>query len=140
MANRAIFREAALERLSTPARLDAGLTVVGSAGWALIAGLVLLIVGGLAWSCLLVVPVTVRGEGILLNPGGVLEVTSGSQGRVLKFHAEIGDVAAGHKAGRCNETEITLFKSVGNAVQDAAIAARVLERADVLGLGMEARM
>ncbi len=56
------------------------------------------------------------------------------------IHAEIGDVAAGHKAGRCNETEITLFKSVGNAVQDAAIAARVLERADALGLGMEARM
>ncbi|WP_407048087.1 NHLP bacteriocin system secretion protein [Methyloraptor flagellatus] len=91
MSNPSIFREAALERLSTPERLDAGLTVVGSAGWALIWGFVILIGGGLIWSALLVVPVTVRGEGILLNPGGVLEVTSGSQGRVHKFHVEIGD-------------------------------------------------
>ena len=91
MSNPSIFREAALERLSTPERLDAGLTVVGSAGWALIWGLVILVVGGLLWSALLVVPVTVRGDGILLNPGGVLEVTSGSQGRVRQFRVEIGD-------------------------------------------------
>ena len=56
------------------------------------------------------------------------------------IHAEIGDIAAGNKAGRHNETEITLFKSVGNAVQDAAIAAQVLDRADTLGLGTEVRM
>jgi ornithine cyclodeaminase/alanine dehydrogenase-like protein (mu-crystallin family) len=38
------------------------------------------------------------------------------------IYAEIGEIAAGHKPGRENETEITFFKSVGNAVQDAAIA------------------
>src|SRR4051812_3770720 len=92
MAKNAIFREAALERLSTPDRLDAGLTVVGSAGWALIWGLVLLIGGGVIWASLVIVPVTVKGDGILLSPGGVLDVTSGSQGRVRKFVAQIGDV------------------------------------------------
>ena len=91
MANNSIFREASLERLSTPERLDAGLAVVGTAGWALVWGLALLIVGGLVWACLVIVPVTVKGDGILLAPGGVLEVTSGSQGRVRKFVAQIGD-------------------------------------------------
>jgi HlyD family secretion protein len=92
MSQNAIFREAALERLSTPDRLDAGLTVVNSASWVLIWGMIALVVGGVIWACVLIVPVTVKGEGILLSPGGVLDVTSGSQGRVLKFVAHVGDI------------------------------------------------
>ena len=38
------------------------------------------------------------------------------------IYAEIGEIAANFKNGRENENEITFFKSVGNAVQDAAIA------------------
>ena len=86
-----LLREASLERLSTPERLDAGLAVVGTAGWALIWGLALLIVGGLVWACVVIVPVTVKGDGILLSPGGVLDVTTGSAGRVRQFVAQIGD-------------------------------------------------
>jgi ornithine cyclodeaminase/alanine dehydrogenase-like protein (mu-crystallin family) len=64
------------------------------------------------------------------------------QGLITPDHiyAEIGEIAAGHKPGRCSDTEITLFKSVGNAIQDAAVASRVLERADMLGLGTEVWM
>lgn len=43
--------------------------------------------------------------------------------------AEIGEVAAGIKPGRTSAEEITFFKSVGNAVQDAAFAGRVVELA-----------
>jgi HlyD family secretion protein len=86
-----IFREAALERLSTPERLDQGLTVVGSASWALLGGLAALIIGGLIWAVLVVVPVTVKSEGILLSPGGVLDVTSDSPGRVTQFLVQTGD-------------------------------------------------
>ncbi len=92
MAGNSIFREAALDRLSTPERLDQGLTVVGSVSWAILAGLTALVVGGLIWSVLVVVPVTVRGEGILLSPGGVLDVTSDSPGRVTRFLVQAGDV------------------------------------------------
>jgi HlyD family secretion protein len=91
MASNSIFRETALERLSTPERLDQGLTVVGSASWALLAGLTTLVVGGLIWSVLVVVPVTVKGEGILLSPGGVLDVTSDSPGRVTQFLVQTGE-------------------------------------------------
>ena len=51
--------------------------------------------------------------------------------------AEIGEVVAGTAAGRTDETELTIFKSVGNAVQDMAVAGVVLEEARKLGLGME---
>lgn len=53
------------------------------------------------------------------------------------IHAELGEIAAGRKPGRQSDREITLFKSVGNAVQDAAAASRVLENAGKMGLGRE---
>lgn len=40
--------------------------------------------------------------------------------------AELGEVAAGLRSGRVSREEITFFKSVGNAVQDAAVAALVV--------------
>jgi ornithine cyclodeaminase len=39
--------------------------------------------------------------------------------------------------GRTSADEITLFKSVGNAVQDLAVAALALQQANTLGLGVE---
>ncbi len=50
--------------------------------------------------------------------------------------AEIGEVAAGLVPGRTTEEEITFFKSVGNAVQDVAVAQRVLEAAEREGRGV----
>lgn len=42
------------------------------------------------------------------------------------IQAELGEILDGTKKGRTNATEITVFKSVGNAVQDLAIAAYLL--------------
>jgi alanine dehydrogenase len=52
------------------------------------------------------------------------------------IHAEIGEIVAGHKAGRTSPDEITFFKSVGLAVQDVAVARLIVERASVAGVGM----
>lgn len=49
---------------------------------------------------------------------------------------EIGLIAAGQAPGRQSREEITLFKSVGNAVQDIAVAALAVRRAVERGLGM----
>ncbi|MBI4500441.1 MAG: ornithine cyclodeaminase [Gemmatimonadetes bacterium] len=42
---------------------------------------------------------------------------------------ELGEIVNGTKPGRTSETEITFFKSVGVAVQDVAVARRVLSSA-----------
>lgn len=42
------------------------------------------------------------------------------------IHAELGEVASGAKAGRTDANQITVFKSVGNAIQDLAMAAFLL--------------
>ena len=49
--------------------------------------------------------------------------------------AEIGEIVNGDKQGRQSDDEITFFKSVGVAVQDAVAAAAVLSEAEAKGLG-----
>jgi ornithine cyclodeaminase/alanine dehydrogenase-like protein (mu-crystallin family) len=49
--------------------------------------------------------------------------------------AEIGEVLAGSRPGRTDDAELTIFKSVGNAVQDLAVAGVILEEARRLELG-----
>ncbi len=52
------------------------------------------------------------------------------------FYAELGDLVTGKKAGRTGDREITLFKSNGIAVQDAAAAKLVYEKAVAAGIGV----
>jgi ornithine cyclodeaminase/alanine dehydrogenase-like protein (mu-crystallin family) len=48
---------------------------------------------------------------------------------------ELGDVLTGKVAGRQLRTDITLFKSVGMAMEDAVVAARVYSLARERGVG-----
>jgi ornithine cyclodeaminase/alanine dehydrogenase-like protein (mu-crystallin family) len=51
------------------------------------------------------------------------------------IHAEIGEVLAGTKAGRSGASEVTLYKSVGIAIQDVAAANLVYRKALEQGVG-----
>lgn len=51
--------------------------------------------------------------------------------------AELGELVLGRKPGRISEREITLFKSVGVAIQDAVAAQSALENARRLKLGTD---
>lgn len=53
------------------------------------------------------------------------------------IYAEIGEIAGGKKPGRERDDEITYFKSVGNAVQDASIARAVYDAAQKNNWGVE---
>jgi len=53
-----------------------------------------------------------------------------------EIEAELGEIVNGLKPGRRSDAEITFFKSVGVAVQDAAAAAAVLAEAEAKGLGI----
>ena len=48
---------------------------------------------------------------------------------------ELGAIVNGMSPGRISPTQITLFKSVGNAVQDIAVARRAFDRARERGMG-----
>ena len=51
------------------------------------------------------------------------------------FSTELGQIVLGLKPGRTAADEITLFKSVGVAIQDLCAASRALANARRLGLG-----
>ena len=53
------------------------------------------------------------------------------------IRAELGEIVSGEKPGRPSPQSLTLFKSVGVAIQDLAAAMRVLAVGASLGLGTE---
>jgi len=53
------------------------------------------------------------------------------------FYAELGEVITGKKPGRTSKEEITLFKSNGLAIQDAATAKLVYDKAREQSVGTE---
>lgn len=56
------------------------------------------------------------------------------------IYAELGEIVNGHRPGRETADEITLFKSVGIAAQDAAAAGAALAEAEARGLGTVVEM
>jgi alanine dehydrogenase len=54
-----------------------------------------------------------------------------------RMHAELGELVTGKRPARGSQAQITLYKSVGVAVQDAAAAALVLEAARRQEVGRE---
>jgi alanine dehydrogenase len=58
-------------------------------------------------------------------------------GKITKdhVHAELGELVNKTKSGRANDAQLTLYKSVGVAVEDAAATALVLRLAEERGVG-----
>jgi ornithine cyclodeaminase/alanine dehydrogenase len=53
------------------------------------------------------------------------------------IHAELGEIVSGQRPARTSADQITLFKSNGLAIQDAATALLVYQKAREAGLGVE---
>lgn len=81
---------------------------------------------------------TLRGARVFVDQREPALAEAGElQGMRPEDVVEIGDVIAGRAPGRRDRRERTVFKSVGNAVQDLVVASRVHDRAVELGLGEE---
>jgi alanine dehydrogenase len=57
-----------------------------------------------------------------------------------QIHAELGEIILGRRVGRQSPSEVTLFKSVGVAVQDGVAADVTVKRAREMGLGQEVEL
>jgi alanine dehydrogenase len=82
--------------------------------------------------------VFVEWRGAVTNapPAGAHEL----QGLDPETVTEVGEVLAGTSPGRTTETEITIYKSTGHAVEDAAAARLVLARARQAGVGQTVKL
>ena len=74
-------------------------------------------------------------EAIMAECGDVLLAIEEKSISPSAIHAEIGEILAGVKPGRTDESEITLYKSIGIAIQDVAAAHLTYEKALRQGVG-----
>jgi len=82
---------------------------------------------------------TDRRESCLNEAGDY--IIAAAEGAVGPEHikAELGEVLAGMHPGREHEDELTIFKSLGIAVEDLASAELIVQRARERGVGVEAQ-
>jgi ornithine cyclodeaminase/alanine dehydrogenase len=76
-------------------------------------------------------------EGALQEAQDLKEAIAEGAFNPTRIDAELGQLVAGMRPGRTSKEEITLFRSVGMALEDAATAAVAYERALEAGLGKE---
>src|SRR5688572_18363477 len=86
-----LFRSVALERLSTPERLDELMEVTTPRGWLGMAALWATLGAAIAWGLLGSIPTVVSGQGILIRDGSVVTVESPAAGQVMDLFVNVGD-------------------------------------------------
>jgi len=74
-------------------------------------------------------------EGVLNESGDIIIPIKEGIIDETHIYAELSELVAGAKKGRDNDREITLFKSVGLAIEDAITAKLAYEKALKLGIG-----
>jgi ornithine cyclodeaminase len=87
------------------------------------------------------VVVEARSVALAEPPAGAIELHRAITAGVIDadhIHAELGQLLSGDREGRIDDSQLTLYKSVGVAAQDAAAAALVLEGARRIGAGTHA--
>ena len=83
-----------------------------------------------------------RAAALAPFPAGAVELRRAIEHHVIDAShiVEVGQIAAGTARGRTGDTQLTLYKSVGVAVQDAAAAALILAAAQERGAGTHITM
>lgn len=74
-------------------------------------------------------------EACLKEAGDLIDLITKGAISPDHIYGELGELVTGKKKGRISNTEITVFKSVGLAIQDVATARIVFEQARVKGIG-----
>ncbi len=74
-------------------------------------------------------------EQAMLESGDLIAVLGGPEASEWMVVRELADIVAGRLPGRTDARQVTLFKSNGLAIEDVAVAARVVELAQERGLG-----
>lgn len=86
-----LFRQEALDRLSSPERLDQLIKVINPRDWLPLAILGVLTVAGGVWSVVGRIPLNVSGQGVLVVPRRVVQLQASTEGRILKLNVQPGD-------------------------------------------------
>ena len=105
--DRSIFRNAAVERLSSAERLDQPVRLTTGLGWLALTALLLLVTAGCIASVVIFAPDKVPGDGVIISPVGILEVPLPSSGRLSETLPVTGErVTKGAVVARIEQPEL----------------------------------
>ncbi|NKE46759.1 NHLP bacteriocin system secretion protein [Roseomonas frigidaquae] len=118
-----LFRREAVAEAAAPDRYDEALRVMRPLSWVIGGVLLGMALIGLVWASLVDVPVKVAGRGILLPPGGVVDIVADTDGRIESLMVRPGDrVEAGRPVAQVDQSEVRLQLALAEG--QAADAAR----------------
>ncbi len=102
-----IFRKQALERMSSPDRLDQLIQIVSPKEWLLLGTCLTLGVILLAWCIWGQLATTVSGQGMLVRPRKIVEIQSRAAGELVNLQLRVGEeIKAGEVLGAIDQAEI----------------------------------
>jgi multidrug resistance efflux pump len=123
-----VFRQVALERLSSPEQLDQLMQVTTPKGWLALLAVGGLLLAALVWSIFGSLPTQVPGQGILLGGGGVNTVFASSEGQIKRIHVKVGDmVRRGQLIARLEPTNPDDSSRVNSPTAGRVLEIRVSE-------------
>ena len=88
MERNKIFRQAALDQLSSPEQLHQLMRVTDAKGWLALVGCAVILVTAIVWGILGTLQNTVSASGILLGGGGLTELTAQGEGDITSIDVE----------------------------------------------------
>lgn len=150
-----MFRKAALEKLSSPERLDTLMQITSPAGWLAIVGIGVVIALVILWGFFGEVSTKVEGTGILLRGDAVLALMSDTSGRVTEIMVAPGDsVEAGQPVARVGQDDLILRiqnqrelladlgrqeSALSTADLEAALLEKISSQRELVGRGLLTR-
>lgn len=127
------FRKAALEKLSTPEKLDQLIQVTSPKGWIALATVLIILFTGIGWSVLGKVKTKITVVGVVLG-GELHEVVATSQGQMVDLKVAIGDkVKKGDIIATIQQPE--LLQQIEDA--KAILSERKMELGKIVSYGNE---
>lgn len=122
-----IFRQAALDRLSSPEQLDQSMQVTTPKGWIALVALCCVLLTATVWSVVGRIPTTISGGGILIKSGGIYDIDVLGAGVVSSLNVSVGDeVEVGQVIARVAQPQLQQQLDQANAT----LALLRTERAD----------
>ncbi|GEM_PF-282686 len=119
------FRAEAAEAATSVSQVDDALEVVRPPVLAFCVTLALLVVGVVVWASFTDVPIKINGQGILVSPGGVIDVVSESSGRINDIRFKPGDlIHPGDVVALVDQSEQKLKLAEAEGELQDAVAAR----------------
>lgn len=102
-----LFRKEAIDRLSSPERLDQLMQVVHPKKWIPLAAMGSVVTASLIWSVCGRIPITVAGQGVIVYPSRVVAFQSPSSGSIRSLEVRVGDtVKKGQVLATIDQTEL----------------------------------